>query len=491
MKPAFRYLLCCTALFAFPLLIANNYYIDDIGRSTLGYTNWGADGRPLADIVMKLLFLSSHMTDIFPLPLLLSIFMLAFSLHQVTKKALTGWQLPGLVLIPLTFFANPYLAEVFSYRFDVLTLTAAISLSLLYFCLPSHNRWLRFVTGTMMLIAIYCLYQTAINIAVLLVMAGLYQQMARQDTAKAILTTLLHRVVEVLLATVIYLKLILTVTFSGKNEANHPALAVGNLWKTWTENSEAYSQFIADTLVKNHGGMHYLLGITIAMWLSALALSLLFLRRQRDVMAAAVAVIALITPFIALLMIPGSLLLLQNPLLSARSLIAVSGFMLLAALVINYALTPRLQQANWLLLIPVVYGMTAYYAYGNALRQQDKFNQSLVQEIKWDMRELPSESFYLFFNGQAPRSPVYTNSLKNYPMLSVMVPDYFANWYWPFPYMKNNGFSALWPAPDSGVTTDTAQYLCHGKPVAQNQDYMMYRKDKVILIDFTHASCGS
>ncbi|RRZ91587.1 glucosyltransferase domain-containing protein [Erwinia sp. 198] len=491
MTSSFRYLLFGTSLFAFPLLIANNYYIDDIGRSTLGYTNWGADGRPLADLVMKLLFLSSHMTDIFPLPLLLSVFMLAFSLHQFTKKALGGWQLPALVFIPLTFFANPYLAEVFSYRFDVLTLTAAISLSLLYFCLPSRNRWLRFASGTLTLIAVYCLYQTAINIAVLLVMAGLYQQMVRQDKAKVILTTLLQRIVEVLLATVIYLKLILTVTFSGKNEANHPALATGNLLKTWTENSEAYSRFIADTLVKNHGGMHYLLGIAIAMWLAALALSLLFLRRQRGVMAAGVAVIALATPFIALLMIPGSLLLLQNPLLSARSLIAVSGFMLLAALAINYALTPRLQQANWLLLIPVVYGMTAYYAYGNALRQQDKFNQSLVQEIKWDMRELPSERFYLVFNGQAPQSPVYTNSLKNYPMLAVMVPDYFANWYWPFPYMKNNGFSALWPTPDSGVTTDTAQYLCYGKPVAQNQDYVMYRKDKVILIDFTHASCDS
>lgn len=490
MKYPFRYLLFCAALFAFPLLIANNYYIDDLGRSTLGYTNWGSDGRPLADLLMKVLFLSSHMTDIFPLPLLLSVFLLAFSLHQFAKTSLTGWRLSSLVLIPLTFFANPYLAEVFSYRFDVLTLTTAISLSLLYFCLPSGNFWLRVVSGVITLIAIYCLYQTAINIAVLLVMAALYQQIARQDAAKAILKTLACRIVEVLLATAIYLKLILTATFAGKNEANHPALAAGNLLKTWTENGKAYSQFITDTLVKNHSGMHYLSGIMIVMWLSALVLSLRFVRNQRGAMAAGVAFIALITPFIALLMIPGSLLLLQNPLLSARSLIAISGFMLLAALVVNYALTPRFQMANWLLLIPVMQGMTACYAYGNALHQQDKFNQNLVQEIKLDMHDLQPDAFYFVFNGPAPRSPVYSNALKNYPALSVMVPDYFANWYWPFPYMKNNGLAQLWPAPDSQVSTEAGHYLCQSKPVARNQDYVMYKKDKVILIDFTHARCA-
>ena len=88
MKSSFRSLLVCTVLFVLPLLLANIYYIDDNGRAALGYTNWGPDGRPLADIMIKALFLSAHISDIFPLPLILGVLIISASLTQFARHFL-------------------------------------------------------------------------------------------------------------------------------------------------------------------------------------------------------------------------------------------------------------------------------------------------------------------------------------------------------------------------------------------------------------------
>ncbi|WP_415175259.1 glucosyltransferase domain-containing protein [Pantoea sp.] len=82
-------------------------------------------------------------------------------------------------LATLSFFANPYLAEVFSYRFDVLTLSCALALSLVWVLLPPLNRIVRFVTGIASIIAIYSLYQIAVNVAVMMALVVTFRQIIK------------------------------------------------------------------------------------------------------------------------------------------------------------------------------------------------------------------------------------------------------------------------------------------------------------------------
>jgi len=38
-----------------PILMANRYYVDDWGHAILGYSQWANDGRPLTDLLMRIL----------------------------------------------------------------------------------------------------------------------------------------------------------------------------------------------------------------------------------------------------------------------------------------------------------------------------------------------------------------------------------------------------------------------------------------------------
>ncbi|WP_421595364.1 glucosyltransferase domain-containing protein [Rahnella sp. PD4] len=490
MKSSFRSLLVCTVLFVLPLLLANIYYIDDNGRAALGYTNWGPDGRPLADIMIKALFLSAHISDIFPLPLILGVLIISASLTQFARHFLPDRPLSTILLVTLTFFCNPYLAEIFSYRFDVLTLSAALGLSLLYCCWTDHGKtWIRFVTGTAIIVAIYCLYQTVINILVIMVIAAFFRQMERQLSPGLILITLCRRFGELMAGTIIYLKLILPSTFSGKSEVNHPVLATDNLLTTIINNLHSYSQFINDTLVKHQGGMRFLMLILAVAVIAGLTITVRYLRQHHGAVTLLLCFAAVVAPFIAVFMIPGSLLLLQNALLTPRSLVGLSGFMLLSAWLLTMALPKRLKPLTWLLMIPVIQSLVFFYAYGNALREQAKFNDNLVQRIKSDTHELDYNSVYFIYSGTPPHSPVYENSLSNYPVLAVLVPDYFSNWYWPVGNMTMNGLQQRWASPATGVNVNIAHYVCQTNPYASNQDYKMWKEDSVVVIDFNRTRC--
>ena len=67
-------LLALCFLYILPIILADRMYGDDILRSQQGYTNWDINGRPLADLMMKGLFLfGDNIADISPLPLILGV----------------------------------------------------------------------------------------------------------------------------------------------------------------------------------------------------------------------------------------------------------------------------------------------------------------------------------------------------------------------------------------------------------------------------------
>jgi len=490
MKPPFRSLLLSISLFVLPLLLANIYYIDDNGRAALGYTNWGPDGRPLADIVIKALFLSSHISDIFPLPLIATVLILAASLTQFSHHFLAGRSLSTVSLVSMTVFCNPYLLEIFSYRFDVLTLGSALSLSLIYCCrTDSGRRWLRFILGTGIIVAIYCLYQTMINIAVFMIIADFIRNLHERCEPTLILKSLARRIAEFFVGTLLYLKVILPATFSRQDVANHPTIATNNISVTIINNLNSYLNFVNSTLAKHQGGVHFLMIICLIAMISALVISLRYLRLHKGPLSLLVCFGAIIAPCVAVLLIPGSLLLLKNSLLTPRSLAGLSGYMLLTALLFTYALPQRLKSMNWLLIIPVLQSLILVYTYGNSLREQAKFNDDLVRQIKTDTRDLDYNSVYFIYSGQSAHSPVYNNAMVNYPVLSVLIPDYFSNWYWPVGNMMMNGLNQHWASPETGINTDVNRYICHSVIFSRNQDYIMWKLDNVIVVDFNRTNC--
>ncbi|MCH9299600.1 glucosyltransferase domain-containing protein [Pantoea allii] len=491
MKKTINIYLVAAFLFSLPLLLANTFYIDDNGRAITGNALWGRDGRPLADLLMKALFLSSHVSDIFPLPLIITTVLIAVTLAHYHRRHFSALKTWVGVLATLSFFANPYLAEIVSYRFDVLTIGCALVLSLAWVLFPVQKPVIQFLTAVFVLLAIYCLYQIAVNIAVMMVFVAAFGQMVNNVPPLQIIRGLVQRGAAFLVASVIYLKILLPRTFSGEHAANHPGIADNQLWETICNNALAYWHFIDATFYKDGKGMEVLLTVLAVAMISAAIIALRYVQHQRSPLRILVAALALLLPCAAFLIIPGSLLILQNPLLAPRVMLAVSGFMLFSATLLAWAMKGKGAFINVIVAVPLLYAFTGIYVYGNAIRQQDEINAGITHQLKQDTNALSVGTLYMQFNGAAPRSPVYLNSLNNYPVLSALIPEYFANWWFPFPYMAIRGFKATNPIQDDITVSenDLVMAMCHGERIARNQDYDLYQYRDRLTVDFTRKGC--
>ena len=114
--------------YVLPIIWADRYYYDDLARAFMGEAGWNGDGRPLTELLMKVLCGGMPLVDISPLPLLLGIGILAYVLALYAQRNM-GENTPLFPQICGLFFAimNPFLLSNLSYKFDVLSMLMALS----------------------------------------------------------------------------------------------------------------------------------------------------------------------------------------------------------------------------------------------------------------------------------------------------------------------------------------------------------------------------
>ncbi|EKN7827025.1 glucosyltransferase domain-containing protein, partial [Escherichia coli] len=159
MKQINRYFIIILVLVA-PIILANIYYIDDIGRSTLGYRLWLEDGRPLSDLFISILMFSGTMVDISPAPLIVACTMLSWVFYRFNSEFFNSKK--ELFLIPLSFLINPFIVEVLSYKFDSLTILLSAVLSFIFLFTLSKNHYIDTLVKVILVIGVMCLYQASI-----------------------------------------------------------------------------------------------------------------------------------------------------------------------------------------------------------------------------------------------------------------------------------------------------------------------------------------
>ncbi|MDI9518034.1 MAG: glucosyltransferase domain-containing protein [Bacillota bacterium] len=113
----FLTLIYCVAYY--PIIRANVYYQDDIGRAAFGYRGWDNYSRYVSNFLSNFIHANSHIADISPLTQLIAIsFLVVASLIVVImfsdKKKISIWSLIAVLPIGL----SPYFLECISYKFD-------------------------------------------------------------------------------------------------------------------------------------------------------------------------------------------------------------------------------------------------------------------------------------------------------------------------------------------------------------------------------------
>ena len=132
----FKYLCIFSGFYLVSLILANCYYIDDVGRFANTDFNWMKDGRPLMELMAKIFGFGKPYLDIFPVGQVLASIVFNYALVLWGRKYF-GIQLPLKVsgLLALSYL-NLFLLENFSYAYESLGMFLSLGIPVLLYAFP-------------------------------------------------------------------------------------------------------------------------------------------------------------------------------------------------------------------------------------------------------------------------------------------------------------------------------------------------------------------
>lgn len=151
-------------LFIYPLIQAGVFYRDDLDRAITGQYGWRGLGRPIADILMKILSASGHYNlDLFPYTMIAScLFIGAASL--MLSKHLVIMGVPNEKLVAALLIFNPYFLQNIAYRYDSLGMAIAFFLAVTAYTYSNSNKMREYSVKVVAGVLSLTLYQPCINI---------------------------------------------------------------------------------------------------------------------------------------------------------------------------------------------------------------------------------------------------------------------------------------------------------------------------------------
>ncbi len=418
-------------IYVLPIILADRYYRDDLSRSLRGITGWYNDARPLTEWVMKWLCGGTPIGDIAPLPLLLSVLALAYTLTLYLRKNLPDvYSTPILLSIGLLVIMNPFLLCNLSYRYDCITMVLALCAAIMPYVLPDKmNGWIVSVFSFLMCMIIFTTYQPCCGIYIALCCLELFFMIL---SVKINWPRLMSRVASLGVSVLLYYFCIMKHYISNEG---------------WQQNAYQFS-FNSDIGFLNSVNQNFKRFIDLLILFRdgiPTPIILLFLILVAGGMITAGITVRhscgkysipgiLYVLFLPIFIMFGSILplIILTPTvfsISAHTLIVLCSFGLWAGIMIHF-LSNRAKGLTFLLLIPcLLFGMTFSYTYGNASKSQKQYEEYITYNIVHDIETIneAGQYQYLTINGNMPYSREFSMLREKYPLFTSLVPVYITN----------------------------------------------------------------
>ncbi|MCR4907860.1 MAG: glucosyltransferase domain-containing protein [Lachnospiraceae bacterium] len=423
-RKLFFCLLLLLSLYVLPIILADRLYRDDVSRALIGAGGWNKDGRPLTELLLWLLNFGRPLADLFPLPLLISVLLLAgtFTLYlgsKLEKKELS------LSLLFAAFLpaASPFFIPNLSYRYDSVTMTLSLCLPFIAFAVPLEKRLQRFCLDFFVLLCVWCLFQPSASVYFALIFLELFFDIGKGRFEAGKLFT---EAAAFISSAVIYLVFIAPAFVDSEGwraEASKlglsPALLAGNIRKVFSIWEVFFSGLTKPVLLT--GAAFFLLS-----W------CLLVLKSPDRRFPARLYTFFL--PFLLTAAAVAPLLVLSHMKTSEHMLAGMAVPLLLIGIGGVKADENRYLKtaASVLILILMLWQFQYISAYGNAMKSQKEYELYLACSMAKDLDEAdPAEEVrYLTFEGTPPRAPECTMLTEKYPAFGETVPVSFENDDW-------------------------------------------------------------
>lgn len=196
-------------------------------------------------------------------------------------------------------------------------------------------------------------------------------------------------------------------------------------------------------------------------------------------------IIVFLSPFLVFLFSFLHLSLLASPVFADRVLISFSGVMFFIGWVF-FSVAKR-WRLTIIFPIPIILFFFVFsYSYGNALKAQKYFDDSLTGDVIANINRIDAESSKkISVYGIQPSSLVRSNTVKRYPLIGSLVPLYMRNdWYWGAALLHYHGMKNKW-----GGAVNT-ELLCTMMPLYKSANYTLLGNESTIVIAFIKPKCN-
>ena len=408
-------------LYIFPIILVNLYYKDDLGWSLSGAIGLKSDGRPLGEYLVLMLCGGEPVTDTAPLPLILLVLFLSYTLVLYAKTNLDS-VFNDYMLIPvlLLVITNPLAIECLSYRYGAIVMFIALALPFIMFSIPDTvPKIILFIYSSVLSVAIMSLYQPALGMCLILLIFSVFFSVISDRKLDFIREGI--RIAGIGAGSIAY-KIVIANHYVSRSDWRYEASQTVDikfssikiiLQNTW-ESCIYIKDFFSET------ALWYQISLGLMIVLAIAAILFLYCKESsrtgwRRIFDIAFLIISPILVFISAFL---PIMLLRTLMLKTRIFIALGGFLLYIGIFLLYYAKKRKTFLPALLILCILYHHTYMYSYGNALNNEKEYASYLVYNIVHDIETINAENEFstVSFIGQMPKTKRMQMLYDKYPI---------------------------------------------------------------------------
>lgn len=455
-----------------PFIVSNVYYVDDYRRSFGDYYGWEKDGRPLANFFMFLLTYSNRGVDIFPLPILLSLPILALSGIIICRNVFYKESLIKKVIISLPILINPFFLNNLSFRFDCWTMAIAQLMATIAALSYREKTITHYAIRLLILTAILSTYQASmdfyISLCFLFYILSILNNKSFQNSSINFIKDLSLAAFSFAIYKISVLPFI---NFKNYSKQHSSFIIIDeNFFHTLIQNIKMF--------------LHLLLTVPKPYMFSIIAMFVfsIFLSKNDDGNFKISKKIMIFCSLVFFLFFtPGLCLLLNNPVVSYRVLL---GFPPLVMFLFYLSFHSNLKFIGSAFIVLNLFStISTCYAYGNALTAQNAYRDILANEIFSKLLENGyKKNDKIVMIGNEPISPASIAAIKSNRTLANLMPTMLgdsAGWgYWVLPK-----FGAGYNPPSATEQASAKESISGRKPDYSDIRFSLYKEDQYFVIN--------
>lgn len=469
-----------------PLIIYGPYYIDDLGRSLWGFTGWEDNGRPLAAIAMELINFGSPLADISPIPQLLAAAILSWVVVKTAYKYVEFSHVAGMVAsLPLIF--SPFYLQNFSYKYDSLPMALSVATASLPFLLGDERFKLRTAICFICVTFTLSLYQASLNVYVAFAVLN-FTFLVKQGEREKSIAMLASALVGLFAGYAVYSSILSPIYLKGEYNIEHSKVieimrggAVTQVFENFIKFRDLLSSFFTATVILLFTPF-VVLGLLNLVWLA-------LFRTGNGVIGWSLKIIVCTLPLVlSLCLFGGPILLLENPVFSARVAVGVAPTMVCIFIFALWAAPAYVRYIKFIMIIPLFFMITVSYAYGNALKNQARFEDYVITTL---LHELDSKDLNgvreVYVNGRMPYAPSSMMNNRKFPIIGKLLPVAMnGSWIWGLRKLDHYRSGLTYISPEG---FDADFFACSANIKKDNTLFDIYRTGERAVISFKKITC--